>query len=174
MNGRYTPDDEKKVRMHLPSFKKFIFDRGGEILAPTNEWELIRFSTASGLGVIYRKQSGLVTFYGHAGLAWRCYINGSRWTAGHKARRKRDKQRVFISALKERDGDRCFYCGCVCDDTNASVEHLIPLNCGGSEHIANKVLACQPCNREAGHMPVIEKIKLRENKMLSHCMRNRL
>ena len=162
---RYSPDDEKKIRRHLKTFERFLFDRGGEVLAPASEWELVRFETSNGLGIIYRKNNGQVTFYGAARLAWSCYLTGSRWTAGNKRKRARGKQRIVIDSLAKRDGHNCFYCGCKCIDENSSVEHLVPLNSGGTDHMSNKVLACVSCNREAGHMPVIEKIKLRERKL---------
>lgn len=34
----------------------------------------------------------------------------------------------------------------------------------GPDRIENQVLACYPCNKEAGSMAVIEKVKLRESK----------
>lgn len=155
---------ETDVRQHIKLFEKFIYDRGGEVLAPTSEWELVRFKTASATGIIYRKANGNVTFQGGSKLAWECYLRGSSWTAGNKQKRSRGSQRIVIDSLIKRDGRSCFYCGCHCDDDLASVEHVVPVNAGGTDHMANKVLACKPCNSEAGHLPVIEKVKLREKK----------
>jgi 5-methylcytosine-specific restriction endonuclease McrA len=36
----------------------------------------------------------------------------------------------------------------------ATLDHVIPLVCGGEDTITNTVLACAPCNREKGSMPV--------------------
>lgn len=159
---KYQPDDEKKVRRHLKKFEKFIHDRGGEILAPTSEWELVRFKTASSTGIIYRKANGAVTFFGGSKLAWECYLNDRSWTAGNKRKRSRGRQAIVIDSLIRRDGKACFYCGYDCDEETASVEHFVPLNAGGTDHMANKVLAHKSCNGQAGHLPVIEKVKLRE------------
>lgn len=156
---------EVDVRQHIKLFEKFIYDRGGEVLAPTSEWELVRFKTASATGIIYRKANGNVTFSGGSKLAWECYLNDRSWTAGNKRKRSRGRQAIVIDALVKRDGKACFYCGCECNEEIASVEHVVPLNAGGTDHMANKVLACKTCNSEAGHFPVIEKVKLRERKL---------
>lgn len=161
---RLEPENEKTIRKYQKEFEKFIFDRGGEILAPTSEWELVRFGTASSTGIIYRKQSGAVTFTGGAKLAWDCFVKGSRWTAGNKTKRRRGRQAVVIESLIRRDGKSCFYCDEECTEETASVEHVVPLNAGGTDHMANKVLACYRCNGEAGHLNVIDKVKLRELK----------
>ena len=47
----------------------------------------------------------------------------------------------------------CFYCGVLCDGT-ATVDHLIPVSKGGSDHRNNKVYACRLCNWAKGNRSV--------------------
>jgi len=157
--------DADKVRTLKAAFERFVFDRGGEVLAPTNEWELVRFKTATSTAIIYTKANGQLTFFGGAKSAWDAYLKNRPWSAGNKTKRKRKPASVGIRSLRLRDGDACFYCGLhVCDET-ASIEHVVPLNAGGTDHIGNKVLAHRKCNSEAGHLSVIDKVKLREAKL---------
>lgn len=67
-------------------------------------------------------------------------------------------------AVLDRDGKECFYCGQELTFEQATVEHLIPLSNGGNNTDANLVLAHKECNMEAGSLPIIEKVKLRESK----------
>lgn len=60
------------------------------------------------------------------------------------------------SALRKRDGDKCYYCHRVMDfsravgrkfhDLHATIEHLQPISRGGSHTFDNCVLACRSCN----------------------------
>lgn len=60
------------------------------------------------------------------------------------------------SALRKRDGDKCYYCHRVMDfsravgrkfhDLHATIEHLEPISRGGSHTFDNCVLACRSCN----------------------------
>lgn len=160
----YTPNNAAKVRRHQERFERFVADRGGEVLAPTSEWELVRFRANNLTAIIYTKANGSVTFHGGAKTAWDAYLRQNKWSAGNKTKRKKGGQSVVIQSLIRRDGHECFYCGRNVADDDASVEHVVPLNAGGTNHIANKVLAHRQCNSEAGHMSVIEKVKLREAK----------
>jgi hypothetical protein len=64
-------------------------------------------------------------------------------------------------ALSRRDGPGCWYCGC---GGAMTIEHLLALAFGGSNHRANLVLSCWDCNREADCLSVAEKVRLREAK----------
>lgn len=161
----YTKNDSAKIRRLRLKFEQFITDRGGEVLAPTSEWELVRFRANGMTAVIYRKATEQVTFSGGAKTAFDAFLRGNSWSAGNKTKRKKGNQSVVIQSLIRRDGRQCFYCGLETTDEDASVEHVVPLNAGGTNHMANKVLAHQRCNSEAGHLSVIEKVKLRERKL---------
>lgn len=156
--------ESEKVLQQREAFERFITDRGGEVLAPTNPYELIRFKTATATAIIYTKASGRITFHGGSKSAWEAFLKGSSWTAGNKTKRKKGGASVVIRSLIRRDGCLCFYCGTEVQDEDASVEHVVPLNAGGTDHMANKVLAHKRCNGEAGHLSVINKVRLREAK----------
>lgn len=160
----YSKTDSAKILRLKPKFEQFVIDRGGEVLAPTSEWELVRFKANGLTAIIYRKSTEQVTFSGGAKTAFDAFLRQKPWSAGNKTKRKKGKQSVVIQSLIKRDGRQCFYCGLETSDEDASVEHVVPLNAGGTDHMANKVLAHQRCNSEAGHLNVLEKVNLRERK----------
>lgn len=43
---------------------------------------------------------------------------------------------------------RCAYCGCdlIPGAREGHMDHLIPVQCGGTNHISNRVLSCPRCN----------------------------
>lgn len=43
---------------------------------------------------------------------------------------------------------RCAYCDTPLVDRNGDIDHLIPAALGGSNALANRVLACKPCNAQ--------------------------
>ena len=44
----------------------------------------------------------------------------------------------------------CFYCGARLSKSNATLEHIIPLCRGGTNHPDNLEIACYPCNDQRG------------------------
>ena len=80
--------------------------------------------------------------------------------------------------LRERDGDLCFYCGSmmlfeptwrktgsrpfrVHPANEATVEHLVDRQHGGSNDLTNLVLACKGCNNGRNYMGLAEKLSSR-------------
>lgn len=58
---------------------------------------------------------------------------------------------VFRQALFNRDGSTCVYCG---TDQRLVVDHMVPINQGGTDEIDNLALACKGCNAgKAGRTP---------------------
>lgn len=63
-----------------------------------------------------------------------------------------------VSKLTERDGFRCHYCGeplevnenCIFNPRGVSVDHIVPQSEGGTNALANLVLACRQCNVDKG------------------------
>ena len=58
---------------------------------------------------------------------------------------------VTVEALIDRDGASCAYCGgavAVSGDFSdkASIDHVVPVSCGGPHTFDNTVVACLPCN----------------------------
>jgi hypothetical protein len=138
------------------AFKSWLAANGAEVLVPTNEYEVVRFRTAMGVSIIYRKGSGVQTFTGEAGAALDAFRKGKPYRLNPPTERK-VKASVVRRTLLDRDGPSCFYCGAEFYDARlATVAH------GGPDHIANKALACADCNRQAGHLSLVEKIKLRD------------
>ena len=54
--------------------------------------------------------------------------------------------------LLERDGRQCAYCGR--SAVPLQVEHVVAKRRGGSDRVSNLVMACEPCNRAKGALPV--------------------
>ena len=140
-------------------FHSFLTERGAEVLKPTNEWELVRFSTGAGVCIIYTNAKGRLSFTGEADLAWRAYESGKSWAPVEKS--KRPRLTPHIETLLARDGDNCFLCWKPLE-TDISVEHLVPRTHGGPDHISNLVLMHSKCNGICGCMSAMEKIALRD------------
>jgi 5-methylcytosine-specific restriction protein A len=68
-------------------------------------------------------------------------------------KRKRNKQTRFNSQFKKRVPEvlhSCHYCKLYFLTQDLTVEHLIPLSFGGTNDLANLVLACETCNQNKG------------------------
>lgn len=152
------------MKAEINRFASWLRSQGAEVLAPTSEWELLRFRCGHGTGIVYTDAKGNLTWTDAAKQARAAWKTGDALPGAPKKVRRQPRDRVTVKALLHRDGKRCFYCPAKLTLDDATVEHLIPLTCGGTNHIANKALACAPCNIEAGHLSVMEKIKLRERK----------
>ena len=95
--------------LDIEKFKLFLRDRGSEIHAPTNEYEVLRFTTPDGIGLIFRSKKAVISSMNDpARVAVAAFRNGAAWRATDATRRQ------YISpkrkALIARDGDRCTYC----------------------------------------------------------------
>lgn len=150
------------AHMKVDQFKAFLSGNGHQVLAPTNPWEVVRFKNANGIGVVYKNSTGRVRFTGLSGNAYKAFRSGQSYPAPEKQRRKRID--VETKALIERDGCDCFYCGKPLDPKDMTKEHMLSVAHGGPNHICNLVIACCDCNREAGHLSVAEKVRLRDAK----------
>ncbi len=151
----------------IASFKAWLIKRGAVIEAPTNEWEILRIRTCEGTHVAYRNARGAETWpeplqrFREAFRAGRDIALSPDNTARHRLRDR-------IQRLSARDGLWCWFCqaGFLSEDsTEVTIEHLVPKAHGGPDHDSNLVLACKPCNQEAGHLPVAEKVALRDRKL---------
>lgn len=138
--------------------------QGGESLPPTNEYELARIKHADGTFVIYRNGKGQISFSDSVGRkAWMAFREKRRFSLTR--RHRRSKSEALVKRLIDRDGNVCFFCGCeFCEDVPPTLEHLLSIAQGGNNKIANLVLACEPCNQEAGSMAIASKIKMRDAK----------
>lgn len=49
--------------LDIPGFTKFIEDMGGEVRAPTNEWEVLRYTWAgTGVHIIYKNKRSVLNY----------------------------------------------------------------------------------------------------------------
>ena len=74
------------------------------------------------------------------------------WLTSERKRRK-------IPWLIARYGDECFYCGVTFTETGKrarTLDHMIPLSRGGTNHKINLVLCCSRCNGLKGDQTVEE------------------
>jgi len=46
----------------------------------------------------------------------------------------------------------CVYC---LSDSNLTIDHIVPLSCGGSNNLDNLCIACGPCNSSKGNKPLL-------------------
>jgi len=74
------------------------------------------------------------------------------------AKERRQRRAKVIPALIERDGDRCFYCGCVFGTRNRAptLDHKVPRSNGGRSNVDNLRLVCYRCNRLKGNQSEAE------------------
>lgn len=74
-------------------------------------------------------------------------------------RAKREARRAVVSLLLDRDGDRCRGCGRLLtripgDETELTVDHIVPYSRGGDVLPVNLHLLCRACNEaKADHLP---------------------
>lgn len=143
------------------AFEKWLVERGAELLTPTNEWELLRFRTEKGTSIVYTNKHGVLTWTNQAAEAFLAHVGCKSWRAV-RASQRRLKSSPVCQALRKRDGDACFYCHLTVAVEEESAEHLVSITHGGPDHIANMALAHRICNSEAGHLSLMEKIRMRE------------
>lgn len=157
---RTVPTEARDFKRMWPSFEAWLLANGSAVYAPTNEYELARFLTATGTGIVYCNARGSVShWHGGAHEAMQAFVEGKAWRAVN--RRARDKNFVRdYEALVKRDGDTCMYCWCSLTMETATIEHVVPVTSGGCNHLANKALACEPHNQEAGHLSAREKLEM--------------
>lgn len=164
MAGHTHPEHLTDLVDDLPVLRKWLTAAGAEVLESANKYEVIRFRTSRGTSIVYRRESGFLTWVGEAESAYQHWRTGKPWRAVRRPKRP-SKAAPIIRTLLKRDGPLCFYCGYTQNAIeDYSLEHLVALTHGGPSHLANFVLACIPCNTEASHLSVMEKVRLREQK----------
>lgn len=147
-----------------PRFEAWLIKNGSAVLAPTNEYEVARFTTPEGVGIVYRNRSGgLTSWQGGAAEAWLSWRSARSWRVGPRETRKattRSQRRGLIRSIAHRDGWDCAFCGDELTTATATIEHWVPITAGGPDHLANKMLAREACNRAAGHLDVRAKLEM--------------
>lgn len=143
----------------LKDMEDWLRLQGAEVLSPTNPYEVVRFRARGGVHIVYQNGAGVIKA---SGFAWECvqafkkkhgvWMGSTQKTRSSFAKKK--------AALRNRDGDICFYCLLPMQEEEMTVEHLIPRQIGGPDHIDNLVLAHEKCNMAAGKKPLKEKIEV--------------
>jgi hypothetical protein len=141
--------------------KKFlaaVIAAGGEVLAPTNPYEIMRFKTRHGVGVVYEGRRGR-TWNAEAKAAREHLAGGGKGSLAPGVVRGRRTGKGTVDRLLERDGATCFFCGSPLGE-DITVEHLVAVAHGGPNHVSNLFLSHSDCNREAGHLSAPEKVRM--------------
>ena len=142
----------------LIGFQRWIVANGGEVLPTTSQWEVIRYTLPEdGVCVVYVNKAGKQRWIG-ATAEHRQLFDAGKPARVHKRPTGADAKRTLRQALVERDGDWCWYCQMGGGATDLTLEHILSIKHGGSNHIGNLALACVPCNTEVGSKPVVEKV----------------
>jgi len=142
--------------LKVDKFKQYIAQAGATMLESTNEYERIRFNSKNGIGIVYDSKSGH-TLTGAAIIAHEFFERKKQWVAGNNY--KAWQRLGVVDNLLRRDGQDCFYCASPLGD-DMTVEHILSKIHGGSDNEANLCLTHVACNRDAGCLPVAEKIKM--------------
>lgn len=141
--------------MNSDKFKKWLIQRGAEILPNSTEYELLRFKGKE-IGVVYKSGKTSNDYTKKAIIA---FNNNKRWDGKpYKVGRKKTYKKEKI-AIQKRDGSNCFYCNKPLEN-DITLEHLISLVQGGKNTLGNMVLAHQECNNDAGNLTVVQKVNI--------------
>lgn len=143
-------------------FRAYVEAQGGEVLRPTNQWEVVRYRLSGLLHIVYTKANHHLTWTGSSADHYAAFEKGQPLLATPKDKLRPKQRASRRRLLMERDGETCWYCGRFLDD-DVTLEHLVPQARGGSHGVDNLVLAHQRCNLDAGDLPLAEKIALRES-----------
>ncbi|MDL2315462.1 HNH endonuclease [Desulfovibrio sp. OttesenSCG-928-A18] len=146
-----------------PAFRAWLQENGCQILEPTNPYEVVRFTTPDGIGIVYRKEGGRISkMTGCSQSLFWAWKEGRKFEFAMRTPRekRRDKKRdQLIQKIAKRDGWSCMFCGNTLDRETATIEHIVALASRGMEHIANMTLACEDCNKQVGHMSARQKFE---------------
>lgn len=140
----------------IQSFKEWLHNNGAQVLDPTNDYELVRFRNANGIGVIYEGKRGL-SFTGESAEGWRRFKRGENWKIVTRKRRNLSHKK---DELALRDGLRCFAHGDTKHINELTIEHLLSFSQGGNDNNNNLVLVCKPANDKLSNLPLSQKIEL--------------
>ena len=177
---RHTLMDLFGDRKSTTATVELLKERGVEVLAPTNEYEVVRFRSNGGVGVVYRNLKGRFSANTQAEEALAALFTPGAGSLAPVAIAKRrvtgERRAGELSAIIERDGRGCFFCGGMLPPRDWSaapgdaptIEHLVARAHGGPEHISNKFAAHKRCNELAGHLSAPEKIVMREQMRAEH------
>lgn len=174
------PMPSRDHQIDVQTFAGWLAMGGAEIGVPTNPYELLRYraypdgATKMMTSIIYRKDSGQITWTGASFKHYRRFLDGTPMIGQSAGKAKKalkakpakvvkgmSQKEVTREKLLERDGDQCWFCGRTMG-ADKTIEHLVPKSAGGNNSLANYALAHRACNAHAADMPLVEKIELRQ------------
>jgi len=146
----------------VDKFEGWLLERGSSILAPTNKYEVLRFSVENGVGIIYRNERDLISSWQNgADTAFLAFRTNASWVAAKReAKPGTARKRAIIGGLLARDGATCGLCGRTTTGDDRTIEHFAPRSSGGSNNLNNLMLVHAECNSRLGNLSVREKIEL--------------
>jgi hypothetical protein len=153
-------------------FAAYLAQNGAEVGIPTNGYEVIRYkafwqgSQKAQTHIVYTRDNGLLTYTGASREHYEAFQAGdalpeTEATLDEKRVRRIKNTSGIRQKLRDRDGDHCWFCGGHTTATDSNVEHLINISDGGTNALANLVLAHTDCNTKAGNMTLAKKLELR-------------
>ena len=75
------PSTKKEFTRKWDDFQAWLKGRGSAIMVPTNSYEIARFLTDSGIGIVYVNGSERITSWiNGADTAWLAYKHNREWT----------------------------------------------------------------------------------------------
>lgn len=143
-------------------FAAWLRRAGAEVMQPTNPYEWARFVAHGATQLVYTNAKGELKASGFARQCLDAFLRGQPAPDMGIVKRSRQTGKDKRLALLQRDGNRCFYCGLSMPEGDQTIEHLIAIDKGGSNHMENLVLAHEACNKLADNRPIIEKIAIRD------------
>jgi hypothetical protein len=154
-------------KLDIITFKLWLQERGSEFYASTNPYEVLRFNTPSGVGLVFRNDKTAVSAANAAAkIAIKAFYENGPWRAVDATKR------IYISpqrkAIMARDGDKCVYCERIfTEEFSPRIEHVVPVTAGGPNHLSNLALACEDCDKAVGTKSAAEKIRFAVEKAIS-------
>lgn len=147
----------KGISFSLEDFKDWLEAGEFQELPLTQQYEALRYRSLNGIGVVYSNDRN--KRYALTGAAEKDFLE---FEAQNRTSLGKDKRSRLRAHLEHRDGGpNCWFCASA---PGTTIEHLLSRRWGGTNHKANLVLACEPCNQEADDLPVAQKVQLRERK----------
>lgn len=140
---------------------------GGVVIEQPLAYNVIRYKWEGATHIVYHNEKGTLKFTGDSAEHYRAMLMDQPLTVVRVNRMKSSRRKTTLEKLRERDGDRCFYCRdpmsfgapLLVPELAATVEHLHPVSKGGDNQLSNLVLAHQSCNQLVGDEDLITKLK---------------
>lgn len=148
------------MKDEVEAFAEFLVAHGAEMLKPTNPYEVLRYRLDGMTFVLYRKETGAVSWTSPILVHWQAHKEGRALSVVKKRPGGQQRQNL-VRALFERDGDECFYCGRPLGD-DITVEHILSKVHGGKGTRENCALAHEACNQAVDDLSIAEKIRRRD------------